>query len=98
MIVKTHQGPHGLVLVVTDSELIGKKFEEGELQLDLSVVFYNGEEKNEEEIKKLVEGAYVLHLTGEKTVQLFVKWELVDSKNVLKIDGIVHAEVYMPEA
>ena len=35
-IVKIHQGPHGVVLVVSDQEILGKKFVEGKVQLDLT--------------------------------------------------------------
>jgi len=97
MIVKIHQGPHGAVLVVTDSDLIGKRFEEGKIQLDLKAKFYAGEEKHEEEIKKLVQGAYVLHLTGEKTVKLFLKWGLIEEEKVLVVNRVPHAEVYVIE-
>ena len=50
-IVSKKQSQFGLLVVVTDSDIVGKKFEEGRLQLDLTKKFYRGEEKNKEEVK-----------------------------------------------
>lgn len=96
-IVKTHIGPHGAVLVVTDAEILGKKFEEGKLQLDLSKEFYQGEKMNEGEVKELIKKYYILHLTGEKTIKLFLEEGFVDEKRVLRIKKVPHAEVYVVE-
>lgn len=96
-IVKTYIGPHGAVLVVTDAEILGKRFEEGKLQLDLSKEFYQGEKMNKEEVKGLIKKYYILHLTGEKTINLFVEEGFVDEKRVLRIKKVPHAEVYVVE-
>lgn len=96
-IVKKHQGPHGIVLVVTDKEILGKKFEENNLQLDLTKEFYQGEELNKEQVKEKIKEAYILHLTGEKTIQLFLDLGFVDSNKILIISKIPHAEVYLEE-
>lgn len=92
-VVKIHKGPTGEVLVVSDQGIIGKRFEEGKLQLDLTKSFYQGEEKEEEEVKRLAKGAYILHLTGKKTVELFVSLGLVDEKKILRVAGVPHGEV-----
>lgn len=92
-IVKIHKGPHGEVLVISDKEIMGKRFEEGKLQLDLSKEFYQGEEMDDEKIKELVKSAYILHLTGKKVVKFFVDLGLVNKENVLFVDGVPHAEV-----
>jgi len=69
-IVTEKDTANGLLLVITDKDLIGKKFEEGKKQLDLSNKFYQGEEKSKEEVKELIKCAYILHLTGEKILNL----------------------------
>ena len=54
MLVKVHKNTEGqILLAICDDDLIGKKFEEGNLQLDLSSDFYKGEEKSEDEIMDL---------------------------------------------
>ena len=50
MIVKIHKTrDRRKIIAVCDENLIGKRFEEREMQLDLSSDFYNGELMNEEE-------------------------------------------------
>jgi len=94
-IVKTHQGPHGNILVVTDKEILGKKFLENNLQLDLTKEFYQGEEKEPNQIKELAKSAYILHLTGEHSIQLFS--DLINKDRILIVEKIPHAEVYLAE-
>ncbi len=92
-IVNTKSTPEGLIVIITDSDLVGKKFEEGNKQLDLTKKFYQGEEKSVEEIKELINDAYVLHLTGKEAVALGKELGLVEK--VITIDNIPHAEVVM---
>ena len=47
---KEYNSTHGVIMVITDIEIIGKKFEDEKLQLDFSKKFYQGEEKTEQEI------------------------------------------------
>ena len=92
-IVSEKQGQFGLLLVVTDKELIGKYFEEGNLQLDLTKKFYQGKEKSREEVIELVEKTKNFHFTGEKSVDFGIEQDLIDKNKILIISGIPHAEV-----
>ena len=87
--------PHGLLLVVTDSDIMGGKFTEERKVLDLSQKFYEGEEKTKEEIKELCGGARHVHLTGKASVALGVELELVDVDKILYVNSVPHAEVFM---
>ena len=94
-IVKTHQGPHGEVLVVSDQEILGKRFSEGKLQLNLTKEFYQGKEMEDEQVKAASKSAYILHLTGENSINLFS--DLIDKDRILIVEKIPHAEVYLAE-
>ncbi len=94
-IVKEHSSPHGIVVVITDSNILGKQFEQGDLQLDLSKEFYKGEEMNKEDVLTLLEKAYVVHLTGVHAVEIGVDLGIVDPARILVIDGVPHAEGYL---
>jgi len=93
MIVNTKTTPEGLILIVTDSDIINQKFEEGKKQLDLTNKFYQGEEKSKEEVKKLINDAHILHLTGKEAVALGKELNLVE--NIITIKDIPHAEVLL---
>tara|TARA_Y100000310_G_scaffold341540_1_gene440999 strand:- start:1273 stop:1566 length:294 start_codon:yes stop_codon:yes gene_type:complete len=93
MIVSIKNGPHGSLAVITDKEILGKTYSEGKIQLDFTKDFYQGEEKNIEEVKKVMSEAQHLHLSGEKSVALGVELNLVDQERILYVKGIPHAEV-----
>jgi len=96
MIVKVHKTQDGRKIVaICDNDLIGKKFEEKNLQLDLSADFYKGEEKSEEEIIELIKGSYMVNIVGKKSINLAVKLGIMDKKNIIKIKKIPHAQVIL---
>jgi hypothetical protein len=93
MIVKVHKTPEGKKLVaVCDAEILGKKFEEGNLQLDLTSNFYKGEEKGPEEVKEILKGAYMVNIVGEESIAFFIDLGLIEKEHILKIGGIPHAQ------
>ncbi|MFC1768902.1 DUF424 domain-containing protein [Nanoarchaeota archaeon] len=94
MIVKKHKHENKLILSVCDNDLIDKKFEEGNLQLDLTQDFYKGEEANEDDVVKLVEIAQCAHVIGEKSVSLLVSKGIVKEEHVKKVSGIPHVEIF----
>ncbi len=92
-IVSKKQSQFGMLVVVTDADIIGKKFEEERLQLDLTKKFYQGEPKNKAEVKEIMMKARHLHLTGKGIVAIAVEMDLVDPKKILFIDSVPHAEI-----
>ncbi|MBT3836100.1 DUF424 family protein [Candidatus Woesearchaeota archaeon] len=95
MIVSQKQGPHGILLVVTDSDLIGKKFEEERVQLDLMQDFYKGDEMNKEEVKILLQRSRHAHFTGKESVAVGVELDLINPERILYVEGVPHAEVIL---
>ena len=93
MIVKIHKTPDGKKLVaVCDSGLLGKKFEQGNLQLDLTSDFYKGEEKSSEEVKEIIKGAYIVNVVGQESVAFFISLGIIEKGHVLEVGGIPHAQ------
>ena len=95
MIVKKHVSNRKLVLAVCDSEILGRKFEEGDLQLDLTSNFYKGEEKKEEELLDLLKRGYVANIVGEKSIEILVRKGIIKSKEVKKISGVPYTQVFI---
>ncbi len=79
-------------MAICDTELLGKKFEQGRLQLDLTGEFFNGEEKTEDEILEIVKNAdredATFNIIGSQSVQLALKAGIIDKKGIKKIQGI----------
>jgi hypothetical protein len=93
MIVKLHKNNEGrTVAAVCDSDLTGKKFEEGDKQLDLTSDFYKGEETNDLHTGDIIKNSDIVNLVGEKSVELGIKEEVIEKCHVKKIAGIPYAQ------
>jgi len=93
MIISVKESPHGLMVVVTDKNILGKSYSEGKAQLDFTKAFYQGNEENKEKIKQLMLEARHLHLSGKQAVNLGIELGLVNEKKILWVKEIPHAEV-----
>ena len=93
MIVKVHRTADGRkVVAICDSDLIGKKFEEKNLQLDLSSNFYKGEEKSEEDVKELVKEPCIVNVVGQKSIDCLLELGIVEKESIIKIDNVPHVQ------
>ena len=93
MIVKTHTNRDGRILVsVVDSALLGQKFEEGALQIDLTTDFFKGEEMDAEEAGDLVRNADMVNLVGKDAVALGIHEEVIDPSIVKHVKDIPFAQ------
>lgn len=98
MIVKKHISHDGrIVVAICDSEISGKRFEEGNKQLDLSSDFYKGEEKTVEETLGMIEDANILNIVGERSIKFAMDNEMISEDNILMISGIPFAQPYLRE-
>lgn len=93
MIVNIKDTPSGMLVIVIDDELLGKKFEEENKQLDLTSEFYQGESMTPNETADLMRNADHLHLVGKETITLANKEGLIDYEDVIEIAGVPHVEI-----
>jgi uncharacterized protein len=94
--IKIHKTIEGRKLVaICDSELLGKKFEEGKLQLDLTSQFYSGEITNQDEILNIISNAQILNIVGEKSIEFCLKNKFIVKENIIYIDNIPHAQAIL---
>ncbi len=94
MIAKRHKSIEGkIIIAICDDDLLGKKFEKGKLQLDLTSSFYNGEKTTEAELEEIIKNANALNVVGKESVAFCEKRGLVDKDRVIKIAGIPHIQI-----
>ena len=82
---------HNLV-VVCDKELLGKKFKDGKLQIEVKESFYGGHEASVEKCIETLRNATIVNLVGS-IVDCAVEAGIIDRCNVLKIKGVQHAQL-----
>jgi len=94
MLIKLHKSYRDVVSIC-DSELLGKKFEQGNLQLDLTGEFFKGEEKSENETLKFMKDASTedasFNLVGKKATDLALKAGIISKEGIKKVKGIPFA-------
>ena len=95
VLVKKHVHSGKLVLAVCDQDVFGKKFEQGELCLDLTSAFYRGETMELGDAEKLFRRCHLIMLVGKEAVGLGVKQGLIDPGKVLKVKGVPYAQAMM---
>ena len=91
--MKIYKQGTDILIGACDEELIGKKFREGKLQIDVSKEFYDGERISMEVLKKYLKNATIANLVGEKTVNCAIKLGVVDLECVMKIKDVPHAQM-----
>jgi len=92
MIVKIHKREDRTVIAVCDSDLLGRKFSEGDRQLDLTSDFYKGEERDEKDVGDLIRNADIVNLVGKNAVKIGLQEEVITQDHVITIAGIPHAQ------
>ena len=84
----------GEVLVaVCDEDIVGKKFKEGELKIEIKEDFYGKESYGEEDVKRALRQATIANISGEKAVKLAIDLGIIDKDRVLKIGECWHAQM-----
>ena len=85
------------VVAVCDSELLGKRFEEGKFQLDVKESFYKGEEVDEEraiQIKKRMSGEdATFNIVGKNSIDIALKAGIIIEEGIGEIQGVPFALV-----
>lgn len=93
LIVNEHSTEERKILTACDSEVIGKVYEEGKAQLDLTTEFFQGEEKEKSELKSLLKGVTTLMIIGKEAVSFAEDEGLVTEERVKTVDGVPHAQI-----
>jgi len=93
MFVKVHELNGRKVVAICDEDLIGKKFTDKNLQINVSETFYHGEKKTDEEVLKLMNDSPNLNLVGMRTIKLALEGNIIKKGDILKIKKVPHAQV-----
>jgi len=97
--VKLHKS-YRTVVAVCDSNLIGKKFEEGVKQLDIRESFYRDDaEKSYEEVVELMkfqssEDA-TFNIVGQESVKAAKEAGIIDNSGIGKVQNIPYALILL---
>ncbi|MBN2111727.1 DUF424 family protein [Candidatus Woesearchaeota archaeon] len=92
IVAKIHKAREKTMLSICDKNLLGKKFNEKGLEIDLTTDFYMGEEKTMEELRKIIKNIDMMNVTGKEAVDFAVKEKLIEENNIIIIEEVPHAQ------
>lgn len=96
--IKIHKAYRSIV-ALADSDLIGKRLEEGIRQLEVKPNFFQGEEKTKQEIikilKKMKEEDATFNIVGKEAVKIALEAGIIEERGIMKIQEVPFALVLM---
>jgi len=92
ILIKKHFHHERKLITLCDSSLIGKTFEDNNLNLKITEGFYKGKKLNEN-ILSNVEPGVMFNIVGEESIKIALKYKLINKKNIIKIKKIPHTIV-----
>ena len=93
MLYKMYEQGEDLLLAVCDKELLGKKFKEGDLCLDVKESFYGGEEIDSNGLLEKMEGCTIANLVGQESVGTVVEAGFGREDDVIMVDNVPHLQI-----
>jgi hypothetical protein len=96
MYMKIHREGKAIVVALCDEDVIGKVFTEGDVILDLKnyASFYKGEKVDEDTASRALLSATSANIVGKRSVALAEKQGLIKRRDVKKIGGVPHVQIY----
>ncbi len=98
MYIKIHKA-YRTIVAIADSELIGKKFEEGNRQIEVKASFFTGEEKNKEEIIKILKDMNKedanFNIVGKESIEAALEAQIINKSGIIIIQGVPIALVLL---
>jgi hypothetical protein len=94
MRAKLHETNSGYLLAACDRELIDETLSEEKIEFKIKDCFYGKEEIQEKELINKMNEAQSINLVGKKTVGIAIKNGLASEKQVKKIMGVPHLQIY----
>ena len=91
--MRVHRQGREVLVAVSDAELVGRIFREGNMRLAVSEAFYGSEGADAPEVLRQLAACTIANLVGVETVTLAIRAGYVHPDNVLDIEGVPHAQL-----
>ncbi len=91
--LKIHYVGKEVLVAACDMEVLGKRFSEGKISIEVYESFYKGSLVTVEEALNAIGNATIANLVGKRIVNEAIKRGLVHPDAVLKIGKTLHAQI-----
>ena len=87
------------IIIICDSNLIGKKLEQGEFQLDLKENFFEGDEKSKQEtidiMRDMAQEDATFNIVGQESTDTALEAGIINKEGIKTIQDIPFALVLL---
>ncbi|MEM1513491.1 MAG: DUF424 family protein [Candidatus Thermoplasmatota archaeon] len=90
--MKIYRVGNDVLVAACDTELLGKTLRDNDIEFKVSEKFYKDIIGDEELLKKNLSLATIGNLVGERCVKCAIEMGLVEPENIIRINGIPHAQ------
>jgi len=98
VLIKVHR-TYRWVVAICDSDLVEKRFEEGERQLDVSRIFFGGDPVNvcefRDSVGRCLDEDATFFIVGEKAVKMSKDIGLISDEGILRIASVPFALILL---
>ncbi|MDD5192727.1 MAG: DUF424 family protein [Candidatus Nanoarchaeia archaeon] len=98
MQIKIHES-YRTIVALSDTDLLGKAFEEGIKRIEIKPAFFKGEEKNKEEIIEILKDMQkedaTFNIVGEESIKSALEAGIIKKEGIMKIDNVPIALVLL---
>lgn len=84
-----------VMVAACDKELLGSKFEEGELKIEVKESFYFESFVTDETFLNAMKIATIANLVGEHVISIAKKAGFIDEDGIIRIKNIPHAQMFL---
>jgi hypothetical protein len=95
MYLKIHRSGREVLAAVCDCDLMGRKFVEGHLHVEVLPDFFGEEKATAQDIELALASATIANLVGELAVGHAIRLGYVARENVLRIKGVPCAQMVL---
>jgi hypothetical protein len=93
MTVRVFRKGPDILVAACDKDILGKTLREGDIKLEVSKEFYQGEDADEDILVNRLQHATIANLVGETTCQIAAKHDFISMDSVIRINGVPHAQM-----
>jgi uncharacterized protein len=95
MYLKIHRSGREVIAAICDCDLMGRKFCEGPLRVEIHAGFFGEDKASAKEVEEALSKATIANLIGEQSVDQAIRLGYVSHENVLLIQGVPCAQMVL---
>lgn len=93
-LLKIHEPHNNYTVALCDKDLLGKKYSENGLTLDIDPDFFGGKPAPIKEIKDAIETAQSVNIVGSAIISKLIEHKIISPSGVKTIDETKYAHIY----